>query len=102
MQNQDVIFDAHKSKSHNILLLQNKEPVWNEETRSYVLNFNGRVTRPSVKNFQLISDHDPYYVLIQFGRTGEDTFSLDFQKPATLELAFSVALSSIDSKMACE
>lgn len=55
-----------------------------------------------MKNFQLISDHDPDYVLIQFGRTGEDTFSLDFQKPATLELAFSIALSSIDSKMACE
>lgn len=84
------------------MLLQNKEPVWNEETRSYVLNFNGRVTRPSVKNFQLISDHDPDYVLIQFGRTGEDTFSLDFQNPATLDLAFAVALSSIDSKMACE
>lgn len=102
LQNRDVVFEAHKSKSRNILLLQNKEPVWNEESRSYVLNFSGRVSRPSVKNFQLITDHDPDFVLIQFGRTGENTFSLDFQSPASASLAFAVALTSIDSKLACE
>lgn len=101
-KNKDVIWDAFKSKSRNILLLQNKEPLWNEESRSYVLNFNGRVTRPSVKNFQLISRHDPDLILIQFGRTGGNTFSLDFREPASAGLAFAIALSSIDSKLACE
>ena len=30
------------------------QPVWNEETQSYVLNFHGRVTQASVKNFQIV------------------------------------------------
>jgi tubby-related protein 1 len=33
--------------------LHNKEPRWNESLGAYCLNFNGRVTLPSVKNFQL-------------------------------------------------
>lgn len=28
------------------------------ETQSYVLNFHGRVTEPSVKNFQLVQEDD--------------------------------------------
>lgn len=32
----------------------NKSPSWNEQTQSYVLNFHGRVTQASVKNFQII------------------------------------------------
>lgn len=33
--------------------LANKAPRWNESIGAYCLNFNGRVTLPSVKNFQL-------------------------------------------------
>lgn len=28
------------------------------ETQSFVLNFNGRVTQASVKNFQIVHDND--------------------------------------------
>ena len=38
--------------------LKNKTPVWNEESQSYVLNFHGRVTQASVKNFQVIHESD--------------------------------------------
>jgi tubby-related protein 1 len=38
--------------------LKNKTPVWNEESQSYVLNFHGRVTQASVKNFQIIHESD--------------------------------------------
>ncbi|CAF3765801.1 unnamed protein product [Rotaria sp. Silwood1] len=49
---------------NNLLELHNKTPVWNEEilifeeTQSYVLNFHGRVTQASVKNFQIVHDDD--------------------------------------------
>ncbi|KAH9493301.1 hypothetical protein DERF_014060 [Dermatophagoides farinae] len=43
-----------KRNSRAIMLLKNKTPIWNEETQSYVLNFHGRVTQASVKNFQLV------------------------------------------------
>ena len=36
----------------------NKPPKWNEEVQAFVLNFNGRVEKPSVKNFQLIQEDD--------------------------------------------
>lgn len=42
----------------NLIELHNKAPVWNEDTQSYVLNFHGRVTQASVKNFQIVHDND--------------------------------------------
>ena len=38
---------------NDVQILKNKPPKWNEQVGAYVLNFNGRVTRASVKNFQL-------------------------------------------------
>lgn len=45
----------------NIIELHNKTPVWNEETASHVLNFNGRVTQASIKNFQIVHSKDCEY-----------------------------------------
>ena len=46
-------------RSHKLTIeLKNKPPQWNEETKSYVLNFNGRVSIASVKNFQVVHDDD--------------------------------------------
>lgn len=63
----------------NVVELHNKTPVWNDETQSYVLNFHGRVTKASVKNFQLVHDSDADYIVMQFGRTADDIFTCDFR-----------------------
>lgn len=42
----------------DLVELHNKTPIWNEETQSYVLNFHGRVTQASVKNFQIVHNND--------------------------------------------
>ncbi len=47
--------------SDDLLELHNKTPVWNDDTQSYVLNFHGRVTQASVKNFQLVHEDDGMY-----------------------------------------
>lgn len=86
----------------NIVELRNKTPVWNDDTQSYVLNFHGRVTQASVKNFQLVHDSDPEYIVMQFGRTAEDVFTMDFRYPLCALQAFAIALSSFDGKLACE
>ncbi|XP_069596931.1 tubby protein-like [Ranitomeya imitator] len=86
----------------NISVLHNKAPSWNEETQSYVLNFHGRVTQASVKNFQIISTDDPEHIVMQFGRVAEDVFTMDFSHPLCALQAFSICLSSFDSKLACE
>lgn len=69
---------------------------------AYVLNFSGRVTQASVKNFQLVSPDDHDTVVLQFGRTAKDTFTMDYQWPLSPLQAFAICLSSFDYKLACE
>ena len=80
----------------------NKPPRWNEQVGAYVLNFNGRVTMASVKNFQLINPEDQERVVLQFGRVAKEKFTMDFQSPLSPFQAFALCLSSFDSKLACE
>ena len=77
-------------------------PKWNEKENAWCLNFNGRVSKASVKNFQLVSDADQEHIIVQFGKTGEDTFTMDYQWPCSALQAFSICLTSFDSKLACE
>ncbi|XP_069462201.1 tubby protein-like isoform X2 [Ambystoma mexicanum] len=92
----------HNGNTENIIELHNKAPSWNEETQSYVLNFHGRVTHASVKNFQIIHTADPDYIVMQFGRVAEDVFTMDYSYPLCALQAFSICLSSFDGKLACE
>ncbi|XP_037320558.2 tubby protein homolog [Pungitius pungitius] len=85
-----------------LVTLLNKSPSWNENTQSYVLNFHGRVTQASVKNFQIIHPDNEDYIVMQFGRVAEDVFSMDYRFPMCALQAFAIALSSFDGKLACE
>lgn len=91
-----------KGEFHDLVILTNKKPVFSQETESFVLNFSGRVTKPSVKNFQIAHPNDPDYVSLTFGKTGDDDFILDFKFPWTPLQAFAIALSALDSKIWCE
>jgi len=97
--------------------MHNKAPVWNEDTQSYVLNFHGRVTQASVKNFQVVHESDRKwilmysifanlitadYIVMQFGRVSDDNFTMDYTYPLSALQAFGIALSSFDGKLACE
>lgn len=50
----------------NMFLLQSREPTYTNG--NYRLNFHGRVTVPSVKNFQLVSPDDKLHTVCQFGK----------------------------------
>ncbi|XP_060087533.1 tubby-related protein 1 isoform X1 [Heteronotia binoei] len=86
----------------NLIELHNKSPSWNDETQSYVLNFHGRVTHASVKNFQIVHSNDLDYIVMQFGRVSDDAFTMDYNYPLCAVQAFAIALSSFDGKLACE
>ncbi|XP_070962834.1 tubby protein isoform X1 [Oncorhynchus clarkii lewisi] len=86
----------------NLVCLMNKSPSWNEQTQSYVLNFHGRVTQASVKNFQIVHPDNEDYIVMQFGRVAEDVFSMDYSFPMCPLQAFAITLSSFDGKLACE
>ncbi|KAJ6412506.1 hypothetical protein OIU84_005539 [Salix udensis] len=99
------------------LVLRNKSPRWHEQLQCWCLNFRGRVSVASVKNFQLVaatqpaagaptpsqpaqSDHDK--VILQFGKVGKDMFTMDYRYPLSAFQAFAICLSSFDTKLACE
>jgi tubby-related protein 1 len=65
----------------NLVTYVNRPPKWNSVLEAYVLNFYGRVEKPSVKNFQLIEEGKEDSIILQFGRIGTEVFNLDFQFP---------------------
>ncbi|KAI9352209.1 king tubby 1-like protein [Obelidium mucronatum] len=97
-----LLFRSKKDVDKDIHVMHNKTPQWNPETESFVLNFSNRVTMASVKNFQIVHDHDLDYIIMQFGRIASDKFTMDYRYPMTAVQAFGIALTSFDAKLACE
>ncbi|WOL15536.1 tubby-like F-box protein 8 [Canna indica] len=112
-----VVNDGDEETKERPLVLRNKAPRWHEQLQCWCLNFRGRVTVASVKNFQLISatqpaagaptpsqpvppDHDK--VILQFGKVAKDMFTMDYRYPLSAFQAFAICLSSFDTKLACE
>ncbi|XP_066228660.1 tubby-related protein 2 [Saccopteryx leptura] len=85
--------------TQELILLQNKPPLWNQETCAYTLNFHGRVTQASVKNFQIVYPDDLDSMVLQFGRVAPDIFTMDFCFPLCPLQAFAICLSSFDGKL---
>ncbi|OWM74122.1 hypothetical protein CDL15_Pgr008433 [Punica granatum] len=91
------------------LVLRNKAPRWHEQLQCWCLNFHGRVTVASVKNFQLVASPEngaagPQHekIILQFGKVGKDLFTMDYRYPISAFQAFAICLSSFDTKIACE
>ncbi|CAF1170112.1 unnamed protein product [Adineta steineri] len=100
------ILDQWRNRRFSYLMqLRNKVPTYNEETKSYVIQFEGkRVAQASIKNFQIIMENDKHEeeVVMQFGRVNEDLFTCDYRYPLSAIQAFGIALSSFDSRIARE
>ncbi|KAJ6367106.1 hypothetical protein OIU77_003477 [Salix suchowensis] len=97
--------------SEEPLVLKNKAPRWHEQLQCWCLNFRGRVTVASVKNFQLVAAVESFHnvstadqerVILQFGKIGKDIFTMDYRYPLSAFQAFAICLSSFDTKPACE
>lgn len=86
--NADENFDDAHPDGYTVY--QSKDPVF--ENGNYRLNFKGRVSVPSVKNFQLVRKDNIHDIICQFGKVGDDRFHLDFKYPLNAFQAFSLAL----------
>ncbi|KAL3843726.1 hypothetical protein ACJIZ3_001129 [Penstemon smallii] len=112
--------DVEESKTRP-LVLKNKSPRWHEQLQCWCLNFRGRVTVASVKNFQLIAaatqtappttsqpgaqpgpQPEQDKIILQFGKVSKDMFTMDYRYPLSAFQAFAICLSSFDTKLACE
>lgn len=79
-----------------IITMHNKTPFWNEHNQVYQLDFGGRVTQESAKNFQVEMDGKQ---VLQFGRIEGGAYTLDFRRPFAATQAFAVALASITQRL---
>ena len=77
-------------KDFKMHYLETKEPVF--ENGNFRLNFGGRVTIPSVKNYQLVYSHDVAEIICQFGKVGDERFHLDYKFPLNALQAFATAI----------
>ncbi|XP_075971437.1 WD40 superfamily protein Tusp isoform X2 [Anticarsia gemmatalis] len=88
--------DSRGSSSRRQLVMHNKAPMWNENSQVYQLDFGGRVTQESAKNFQ-IEYHGKQ--VMQFGRIDGNAYTLDFQYPFSALQAFAVALANVTQRL---
>jgi hypothetical protein len=91
------------------IFARNVQPYFVEELQAYSLDFSGRVTLPSNKNFILACDSDPNSKCLVFGKVSVagvlgaeyTAYTLDFEWPLSPLQAFGIALSSCDRKLGC-
>lgn len=101
-----------------VIFGKNKEPYWLESIMAYSLDFHGRVTLPSNKNFIMMiplghrvegttaipGDTSEANVCLQFGKVeeiGRECYTLDIAYPLSVLQGAFVALSACDRKLAC-
>mmetsp|Transcript_9606 Transcript_9606/g.15739 ORF Transcript_9606/g.15739 Transcript_9606/m.15739 type:complete len:584 (-) Transcript_9606:97-1848(-) len=96
--------------NENIKYGENREPSWLEAIQAYSLDFHGRVTLPSNKNFQLCLLDDPDEkdkTVFQFGKVvSHEThqtavYTMDFQYPMSPVQCFAIAISACSQKLGC-
>jgi len=98
----------------------NKQPYWLATIQAFSLDFSGRVTLPSNKNFQLVLEGDPAMPMdghepivvptsgpeihLQFGKTHAspwlEVYTLDLRWPMSPLQAFGIAISACVRKLA--
>ncbi|CAF3471176.1 unnamed protein product [Rotaria socialis] len=91
-----IINRADNQNENSFYVMQNRPPLWNEQSQVYQLDFGGRVTLESAKNFQIEFKGKQ---VIQFGRIENNCYTLDFEWPFSPLQAFAVALANITQRL---
>lgn len=86
-------------KGAKVVTYINKPAKWCKPKKAWALNFGGRVSKRSVRNFQLVRSDCGDDMIMQFGRDSADTFNLDFCTPMSPFQAFAIAISKMDYKI---
>eukprot|EP00434_Breviolum_minutum_P029545 symbB.v1.2.026123.t1/scaffold2587.1/size76604/5 len=75
-------------------ILSTRRPKWNSRQKTLTLDFRGRCSMASAKNFQLEAENDSTKVVLLFGKVGANKFVLDYGNPLGTVQAFAAALTA--------
>ncbi|KAH7487953.1 Tubby-related protein 1 [Phytophthora ramorum] len=103
--------ESGSGESERLFVLHNKRPHFDEKTGGHVLDFGGRVTMPSIKNFQMMCDALGDDTVLQFGRVScqppgprtqckchKSIFIMDVKYPLSPLQGFAICLATLDTK----
>lgn len=90
----------------NVHTLCSGKPHYNKVTRCYELDFRDRAKRASkiktsANNFLLTMNENGKQAILIFGKVGKSKYLMEYRFPLTAYQAFSICLSSLDSKLCC-
>ena len=89
-------FDNFNKKTETINFIKEilcEKPIWEPTTRTYYLNFWGRIKRTSSKNTLFLNNNKPWLI---FGKIDEDEYILDFTYPLSLIQGIATAISCLN------
>ena len=69
--------------------------------KAYMLNFSGRVSKGSIKNF-IVEDTKSGREVLMFGRGERESFNLHLSAPLTPLLAIGIVMPHFASKVLCK
>lgn len=85
-------------RSPNLIVLETKKPEWDGTLRGYKLDFHGRASKASEKNFQLVVANEPSKVVMLLGKQGDDRFAVDFRYPLCGIQAAAIATTVVTAR----
>ena len=82
---------------------ENLAPKYNEDRGCYTLNFFGRVSKASARNFQLTrsvedGEEPEEEFLLSHGKCSKNNFNLDYRDPFNAFNSFAISLTAIGKK----
>ena len=99
MHPKDEMLSQWKSgKFDHLSFYENKKPHFDEAIGAYTLDFDGRVTMASSKNYLLVSSHSLDDVYVRFGRVENREFTMDVRYPCSPLQALGISIASIITK----
>eukprot|EP00736_Rhodelphis_marinus_P004403 Rmarinus@m.17569 len=85
----------------HVIVFANLQPEFNPRLNVHTLPFRTPDILSSVRNFLLAPKNDPHNIVLEFGRTGPDSFIMHCSYPLSLFQAFAICTTSLDDKLGC-
>jgi hypothetical protein len=93
------LYYNHPENMGRIQILNTRKPTYFKETKEYVMNFEGKVKKSSIKNFILEDRDNQNAKTLLFGKVGDDDYVLDVMNPLSPLVGIGIVMTVFDTRM---